>query len=175
MPDPTRQPSPHPPPPDPPSPNAFAEEFLRRLAEEDEPPFAEEADFAGPWRVLPAANGRFAVLRRWEAPEAGDEPHAVFDSYHLALLAAAVLPTLGAGPDLLLDGEAAEAGYPLWSGPKVAGHLRYFHVELVEALQLARALTASPEALATLLEAAGATALRHAGRVLRRRTDEREA
>lgn len=152
------------------TPNAFTREFLRRLAQADEPAFAEEAELAGPWRVA-AAGDRFAVVRRWEEPEAGDEPHAVFDSYHLALLAAAVLPALGNPADLAVAGEGEEAGYPLWSGSRRAGHLRYFHVELVDALALARGLVADPEALASLLEAAGATALRHAGRLLRRRLD----
>lgn len=154
-----------------PSVNAFAPEFLHRLELEDEPPYAEEADFAGPWRVVPAEGGGFAVLRHWEATEEGDEPHAVFDSYHLALLAAAVLPALGSSVELTLGGDGEEIGYPLWSGSSLAGHLRYFHVELVEALELARALVGSPESLSTLLAAAGPTALRHVGRLLRRRLD----
>ena len=39
----------------PPVPNAFAEEFLRRFEQEDEPPSAAEADVAGPWRVEPSS------------------------------------------------------------------------------------------------------------------------
>lgn len=148
--------------------NAFAEPFLERLEGEDEPPFASTADLAGPWRVVRLAEERYAVFRRWEASESGDRPYAVFDSRHLALLAAAVLPALGREPDFRLAAEASAAGYPLASGGRVAGHLRYFHDELAAALHLARSLVASPESLAALLSGAGATALRQAGRLLGR-------
>jgi hypothetical protein len=146
--------------------NAFAEPFLRRLEEEDEPPFAAAADLAGPWRVVRLGEERFAVVRRWEAPEAGDPPYAVFDSHHLALLAAAVLPALGREPEFRLGAEASAAGYPLTCGGRVSGHLRCFHDELAAALHLACSLVASPESLAALLSGAGATALRQTGRLL---------
>lgn len=153
-------------------PNAFAAPFLRRMAGRDEPPTAAEADTAGPWRVEPASGG-FAVLREGEQLERGDRPTAVFRDRAAALLAAAVLPTVGRDAAYRLGQDAEPGGYALRFQGEVAGHLQFFDESLAGALHVADGLARSPRSLATLLEAAGGLALERAGRILDRQTESR--
>jgi hypothetical protein len=155
-----------------PLPNAFASPFLSRMAERDEPSTAAEADTAGPWRVEPAPGG-FAVLREGEELELGDRPTAVFRDRAAALLAAAVLPTVGREAAYRLGQDADPKGYALRFHGEVAGHLQFFDEALAGALHVADGLARSPRSLATLLEAAGGLALERAGRILDRQTEGR--
>jgi hypothetical protein len=149
------------------------------MAERDEPPTAGDADVAGPWRIEPIAwkgGGRgFGLFRIGESLARGHAPVAVFPSRWLALLAAAVLPGTGRDPLLRIDQQPdADGLYPLLlpglHGEEVAGQLRLFDEALVDAINTVAHLLQSPEALAWLLEAAGAVALEHCGAILDERT-----
>jgi hypothetical protein len=133
-------------PAEPPAPaNAFADTFLTRLDDREEPPTAAEADLAGPWRIerLPdALGGGFGLFRLGESIERGDLPFARFDSLWLARLVAALILTLGGDP------------------------VEFHDPAIVNALQVADGLMRSPEALALFLEACGKVALERAGAIL---------
>src|SRR4029077_8633080 len=82
-------------------PNAFNPLFLGRLAEQDEPPTAGDADVAGPWRIEEVVWSRghgFGLFRIGESLGRGFAPVALFPSRWLALVAAAVLPGTGRDP-----------------------------------------------------------------------------
>lgn len=155
--------------------NAFDESFLTELDRSDEPISAAEAETAGPWRVE-ELNRRGAeswgVFHAALGSERGGHPVARFERRELALLAAAVLPATGRDPLLRLDPDDSSAGFAL-HGPngEIEGYLRHFDQPLEEALHVAAYLTRSPASLALLLEAAGSSALRDAGRLLRRATE----
>jgi hypothetical protein len=173
------------------SPNAFSPSFLHRIAERDEPPTAGEADMAGPWRVtaalgvLPRASSlasavleiapeRFGVFRLGESPARGHRPAAVFGELWLAQLAAAVLPGTGRDAAFRMRRESGPGGFAVetGNGGEVIGHLELFDERLIEALHVAESLVRSPEALASLLEAAGPVALERAGAILDERVPE---
>jgi hypothetical protein len=156
-------------------PNAFTNLFLTRLAEQDEPPTAGDADVAGPWRIEPIPGQGFGLFRIGETLVRGFAPVAIFPSRWLALLAAAVLPGTGRDPLLRIDKQAdADGGYPLLlpgkDGDEVAGRLQLFDERLVDALNVAAHLLQAPESLAWLLEAAGAVALERCGAIFDERT-----
>jgi hypothetical protein len=145
--------------------NVFTPEFLQLLGERDEPPTAGEADVAGPWRVEEIP-GVFGVFRSGESNPRGFRPYAAFASRPLALLAAAALPGTGREPSFLLNKEAGPSGYAVESGGEIVGVLGLFDEKLVDALNVLEAVVRSPQALADLLEAAGAVALERAGVIL---------
>lgn len=147
-------------------PNAFNPSFLRRMEGRDEPETAAEADTAGPWRVVVADGGGFAVLREGEYLEMGDRPAAVFRERAMALLAAAVLPATGRTETYRLSPEGERDGFALLLCGQPAGYLRLFDESLAAALHVADNLARSPRSLAILLEAAGGLALERAGRIL---------
>jgi hypothetical protein len=156
-------------------PNSFTTLFLSRLAEQDEPPTAGDADIAGPWRIESIPGHGFGLFRIGETLARGFTPVAVFPSRWLALLAAAVLPGTGRDPLLRIDPQAdADGVYPLLlpgkDGDEVAGRLQLFDERLVDAMNVAVHLLQAPEALAWLLEAAGAVALERCGAILDERT-----
>jgi len=159
-----------------PSPNAFAAEFLRVFSQEDEPASAAEADAAGPWDVQPAAtaDGReaFGLWRLGEQPEHGDAPAGLFRERSTALLAAAVCPFLGREPYHLLGQERWNGGYPLVRQGETLGWIDLFDEDWAFGINVLERFTRSPEALATLMEAAGPLALERAGRILRKRVLE---
>lgn len=92
-------PGPPAPPPRPPGEpaNAFCAGFLDRVAAREPAPATPEADFAGPWRVVPLYGAPDGAPFRGESPEwgcfpaGGHRPALVFDSPDLAYLAAAAL------------------------------------------------------------------------------------
>jgi hypothetical protein len=148
--------------------NAFDETFLAAIDQLDEPVTAAEAEAAGPWSLVPMANGEWGVFRRGQSPERGDVPIASFRRREKALLAAAVLPGTGRDPLFRLAPEADPHGYTVISqSGETEGHLRLFDENLRDALHVAECLLRSPESLARLLEAAGGIALRETGRLLR--------
>ncbi|HEX9940482.1 MAG TPA: hypothetical protein VGG03_00585 [Thermoanaerobaculia bacterium] len=158
--------------------NAFAEEFLQRFDLEDEPSSAAEADVAGPWEVQPSslADGRegFGVWRLGERPEWGDAPAGVFRERPAALLAAAVRPFVGRDPFYELGNERWSSGFPLLRHGEAVGWIDLFDQDWAFGLNVLERFTRSPEALATLLEAAGPLALERAGRILRLRVMDGE-
>lgn len=145
----------------------FTEEALSRLGDYDEPPTALEAELGGLWRVVRLANGYGVV--QWGDEVAGDPPLGRFNARYLALLAAAALPGLGRACGFKVGSEAGEEGYPLRAEGVEVGALRVFLADLGPALDLLATLLRSPVSLALLLEAAGPTALKRAGRVLGQR------
>jgi hypothetical protein len=151
--------------------NAFSDEFLRRFETEDEPASAGEADAAGPWGVepLPTADGReaFGLWRAGERPEWGDAPAAQFRERSTALLAAAVRPFVGREPFYALGKERWKGGFPLLRHGEPAGWLDLFDEDWTFGVNVLERFVRSPEALATLMEAAGPLALERAGRILR--------
>jgi hypothetical protein len=149
--------------------NAFAQEFLTRFRQQDDPYEALEAELIGPWRVEAVGTDGFGVFRLWEDPGRGDAPRALFGSEATALLAAAVLPGLGRGGGFRLAGEPDPVGlYAIERDGAACGALPVFDEPLVQALNVAAGLARSPEALAQLLRAAGPTAVELAGRRLGR-------
>jgi len=153
-----------------PVPNAFNDDFLKRIGERDEPPTASEADVAGPWTIEPLLGGGFALFRSGEGSARGSRATAVFRERPQALLAAAVLPGTGREAFFRLGSEPTPNGYPLLNlAGETAGALRHFDQPLAAALHVVETLLRSPEALANLLEAAGGLALERAGAILDQR------
>lgn len=154
-------------------PNAFTEEFLRRFEAEDEPPSAAEADVAGPWRIEPSSTseGReaFGLWRLGERQAWGDAPAGLFRERQTALLAAAVRPFVGRDPFYELGTERWNGGFPLLRQGEVIGWIDLFDQDWVFGINVLERFVRSPEAIATLLEAAGPLALEGAGRILRER------
>lgn len=144
--------------------NAFTEEYLKLLSHRDEPLTAAEADTAGPWHLEAHPQG-WAVLRQGESLEAGSAPTALFQKKDAARLLAAVLPGTGRRPRYRLGKDAESLGYPLLDDGRVAGHLRFFDEDLVNALNVVDALASMPRDLAWLIDGAGGLALDHAGKI----------
>lgn len=153
--------------------NAFAPGFLAACAERDQPAGVAEADSAGPWKVVETAEGRWAVLRRWESLEAGDRPRLVAASREDALFAAAALPGAGRADLYRLSPEPDSAGgYPVETAHGEPIRCAAFDAELVAGMHALRAAGLVPEALAAFLEAVGHAPLEHAGRILAARVAE---
>jgi hypothetical protein len=179
-----RNPTPHRPNrrPNHPSPgNAFTPAFLDLLDPEDDPPTATEALAEGPWTVvrvaapkLPFADSDgaaanqaepWAVVREGDRPDA-EPPAATFVHLHPARLATAALPVASRDGVYRLDRDPDPRGFALRQDGRLVGHLPWHHQELVVALRHLDALARSPRALAAVLEAAGASALRRVGALL---------
>jgi hypothetical protein len=156
--------------------NAFASEFLDRLAEHDEAATSREASTAGPWRVVALGPDRWGVLQDGDA-----EPYGVFEARELALLAAAMIPAAGREPRLLVFGEAAPEGFPVGAlhaaegRVEIQGWLSAFDADAADCVNNGLHLAASPASLALVLEAAGPAALRRAGAILAERLKARAA
>jgi hypothetical protein len=164
--------------------NAFDRSFLDVLDPEDDPATATEAAAEGPWTVVQLAapkipfteplgdesnaSAPWAVVREGDPPDA--DPAATFIHPHPARLAAAAVPIAARDAAYRLDPARSARGFPLRQHGRVVGHLPWHHQELVTTLNVLDALARSPRALATLLEAAGATALQRVGAILARRT-----
>jgi hypothetical protein len=160
--------------------NAFDRAFLDLLDPEDDPLTATEAVAEGPWTVVQVAapkipfaepNGPepWAVVRAGDRPD-DESPAATFVHPHPAQLAAAAVPIASRDPLYRLAGEQDPRGFALRHSGHVVGHLPWHHQELVVALNHLDALARSPRALAAVLEAAGASALRRVGALLARRS-----
>jgi hypothetical protein len=163
-------------PPEPPAPptppNAFDAAFLARLEEQDEPAAAEEADWAGPWRLahLPDGSG-VGLFRAGESTDRGHRPFARFRDRSDALLTMAMiasrreaayrLQALSEGQGWAVQSRAA------WG--EAVGWLGVFDEDLVARISWAEALMRSPEALAFFLEACGKVVLERAGSILEER------
>jgi hypothetical protein len=153
-------------------PNIFLREFLDRLGERLEPPSAAEAAVSGTWRLEEIRATFYAVFRPETPPARGYRPTAVVFDPHHALLIAALLPGTGRDPLYRLHKEPTADGYSVESGGEILGHLAVFDDKLVDALHVVECILRSPEALANLLEAAGAVVLERAGAILEGRMRE---
>jgi hypothetical protein len=166
-------------------PNAFTAAYLSRLAEQDEPPTAGDADVAGPWRIESIPGHGFGLFRLGENLARGFAPTAVFPNRWLALLMAGILPGTGRDPLLLLSKQPdAHGAYPVAlagggddgdggdDGKRPpAGFFQLFDEKSIDALNVVIHLIQAPESLAFVLEAAGSVTLERCGAIL----DERAA
>ena len=160
------------------TPNAFDDEFLRLFGQEDEPASAAESDVAGPWRVELASTSTgleaFALWRLGERPEWGDAPAGLFRERSTALLAAAVRPFAGRDAFYDLGKERRNGGFPLLRQGEAVGWIELFDEDWAFGINMLERFTRAPEALATLLAAAGPLTLERAGRILLHRILESE-
>jgi hypothetical protein len=154
----------------------FTPAFLERIRRLDNPPSAREASLSGPWEVEPVPSRdhglRFVVSRRTEPFSRGGSVFGVFPSRTEALQLAAVLPALGAPMGLHVNTNDHRLGYALHDGEVFLGHLARDDARLLPHFHLARRLTADPDALASLMEAAGPEALAILGRTLHRKIEK---
>jgi hypothetical protein len=149
--------------------NAFRSDYLDLLHRQDEAFLSAEAESAGPWVLRPEENGH-ALYRIWEGREHGDRPEAVFQHRDIALLFMAVWPAVGRDP-VFRAGAQTEEGHEVLGGAVVAGHLRSFNDEVLQAAHVAASIVRSPRALAALLEAAGPVIQEKVGQILGRSVD----
>src|SRR4029077_9686044 len=151
--------------------NAFDADFLARLEDRDEPPAAEVAEWAGPWRLDKTRDGGLELYRLGESAGRGHRPFGRFQHPSDGLLAMAMiacrreaayrLMSLPDGPGYAVQSRAA------WG--EAVGWLTVFDEELVSGLCWAEALMGSPEALSFFLEACGKVVLERAGAILEER------
>lgn len=146
--------------------NAFQPSFLDRMGEHDEPPFAAEAEAAGPWHIEEVPEQGFGLFRPGESLARGFRPVAVCDTLWLARLMAAILPGTGRDQAFRLQTQPDLYGYGVESRGdwcRVVAHLELFNEDIVHALHVAFCLVRSPESLKLLLAAAGGVALELTG------------
>ena len=91
--------------------NAFDPSFLQRVGEQDEPPFAAEAEAAGPWHIEEVPGRGFGLFRPGESAARGVRPVAVCESLWLARLTAAILPGTGRDHAFRLQTQPGFEGY----------------------------------------------------------------
>jgi hypothetical protein len=119
--------------------------------------------------VEPIPGLGFGLFRAGESLTRGFRPAAVFPDRWLALLAAAVLPGTGRDALLRLNKEPDTEGYGVaLDDGAIVGHFALFDEPLLDAMNVTAALVRSPQSLAFLLEAAGASALERSGAILDR-------
>jgi hypothetical protein len=148
--------------------NAFRNEFLDGLREQDEPVLSMEGETTGPWELRREPDG-WALYRMWEGAEHGDVPEAAFKYRDVGLLFLAVWPAVGRDPVFRLAAERSRGGFSLESGTAVVGGLRTFNDELLSAAHVAACVVRSPLCLAALFEAAGPIVQEKVGQILGRR------
>lgn len=156
--------------------------LLTLLARSDGEEDTTEAEAAG-CRKVAKVGGWWGLFRAWDEPEEGDPPVAVFTERAAALLAAAVWEARARAPLVCMDPTGTPEGFLVWAASPTIdskadeplGWVPIFDPHLGQALALAAALVRDPEALATLLEAAGAEAVDQVDRILRRRLGDRLA
>jgi len=152
-------------------PNAFDLEFLERLLEREEPPAAQEAEWAGPWLLDPSPDGDFVFYRLGESAERGHQPWARFRNQSEALIAMAML-TCRREAAYRLSPTREALGYPVRSRPgwcETVAWLSVFDEDLVQGFAFLESLMRSPQALSYFLEACGKTVLERAGAILEQR------
>jgi hypothetical protein len=142
--------------------NAFSEEYLAAVKEQDEPSTAHEAETSGPFTLV-EQQGMLALFRTWEQ---GDLPQAVFHHRETALLFQAIWPAAGRSRLFRLRQTPDAHGYGLEQEGQLVGSLRNFDPDVVSGGHFVSYLARTPWSLALLVEAAGPTAQRHLGRLL---------
>jgi hypothetical protein len=148
--------------------NAFKNEFLDLLREQDEPVLSMEGETIGPWELRHESGG-WALYRLWESAEHGDRPEASFKHRDVGLLFQAVWPAVGRDPVFRLAAERTQGAFAVESGSVGVGRLRTFNDELLYAAHVAACMVRSPLALAALVEAAGPVVQEKVGQILGRR------
>ena len=148
--------------------NAFSARYLAAVQELDDPPTAHEADTSGPLELV-EEEGQTALYRAWESGAQGDAPLAVFRRRETALLFQAIWPAIGRNILYRLADLPAAGGYGLEEDGQQVGSLRDFDPSAVLGGHFAAYLARTPLSLALLVEAAGPTAQKHVGRILRAR------
>ena len=146
--------------------NAFHPSFLDRVAEQDEPPFAAEAEAAGPWHIEEIKGRGFGLFRPGESLGRGIRPVAVCETLWLARLLAAILPGTGRDRAFRLNPKPDLEGYAVESRgdwARAVAWLELFNDDIPEALHVALCLVRSPESLKLLLAAAGGVSLELTG------------
>ena len=157
-------------------PNVFDGAFLALLAERDEPDAAEEAEWAGPWRLERLREGGLGLFRLGESASRGGRPVAAFRQQSDALLTMAMIAARRE-PAYRLRPVSDGSGYELQSRAawgEAVGWLDVFDEDLATGLSWADALMRSPEALAFVLEACGKVILERAGAILQERLGSAE-
>jgi hypothetical protein len=150
-------------------PNAFSQEYLEAVHEQDEPSTSLEADTSGPFS-LEEQQGMIALFRAWESYANGDVPQAVFRHRETALLFQAIWPALGRNRLFRLKSAPSSRGYEIEEdGGQIAGCLQSFNTEAVLGGHFASCLARVPLSLSLLVEASGPVSQRHLGRILARR------
>jgi hypothetical protein len=141
--------------------NVFHASFLDRLqAEAGESDHAAEADLAGPWLVQ-------QVGAQWHVVAEGEDvPEVVAESYETAMLAAALLPSVGRSRLALVSERDAEGYRLLGAGGEVLAHLRHDFQDLGHAMHVVECLRRSPLELARFLYSTRGSSLERAGRLL---------
>ncbi|HYG64958.1 MAG TPA: hypothetical protein VEL74_20415 [Thermoanaerobaculia bacterium] len=154
--------------------NIFLHEFLQQLRQRDEPSpsVSAEASKAGPWRVEEIPATFYGVYATGQDASRGDRAIAIFGDWYHALLISALIPATGRDPLYRLHKEPTPDGYAVETGGEVIGHLAVFDDKLIDALHVVECLLRSPEALASLFEAAGPVILERAGAILSGRVRE---
>ena len=128
---------------------------------------AEEAEYAGPWKLAGREDG-VALTRLYEEAGGDRPPEGLFADLATALRFYAVLPAVSRPPLIEIDSESAAGWYAVRSEGAPVGKLRVFHDRFADAAHVAEAITRSPLSLAALLLAAGPQAIREVGRILQR-------
>lgn len=161
------------------SPNAFSQDFLDRLQDREEAPFAAlECEARGPWvaieRPVAAAvhrGERWAVHRSWENPGT-DRPAAVFTDRDLAFLFAAGQEVGGRRSILAISREPdGDRGYAvlqldLEGRMQIVGHIQVYDEDTFRAFQNLETLLRAIDPLAQVLDAAGGSIVELVGRRL---------
>jgi hypothetical protein len=152
--------------------NAFSNQYLQILRDQDDVEGALEATSAGPFKLVEVEGG-LGLFRLWESPEAGFRPLAVFADRATALRFMVVWSVIGRERTYRASQERGPLGVPVESAGTVVGYLNAFNDELLFAAHVVDCILKSPAALAALLEAAGPLAQEIAGQILARTVEEK--
>jgi len=152
-------------------PNAFSDSFLEALRNQDEPFYAEEAELGGPW-VVREKEGLFEIFRSWEKAELGHEPEARVKVSEVALILTAALPALGR-ERLFKIRDSEEGRQILFVENMEAGEMRVFNSDLLTGAHFLACVARSPQALASLVQAAGPLTMEMVGQILHGKLAER--
>lgn len=148
--------------------NAFDRRFLNLIDVLDEAPGCSQADYGGPWKIVPLSR-ELGVFRSWEDPRAGDLPTVVTGLRETALRFTAVLPCAGVEHSLYLADSPEAHGFAIrGAGPEALAWMQHFNPDLFEAYRVSEHLARSPVSVAAVLESAGPLAIHHVGRILAR-------
>lgn len=150
--------------------NAFTQEYLDAIREDDEPTHAAEAEFGGPWHIVEREKD-YALFREWEGPEHGDEPFLVTPELTIAQIFQLALQ-ISARPPLFEHGPDKQAlGFPVFSEGKAVAHTQLFHEDAMPSAHALSCIVRSPQALALLIEIAGPLTQEMVGRLLNQRLE----
>lgn len=148
-------------------PSAFTPEFVEHLRSLEDVPTAQEAELAGPWKVVRTSGG-YRILRTWERPELmTSSPGFRFDHPRQALVFSAVLPAVARSPLYrFVEVPSEDGSFLIESEGQILGRAPRFHPELLFAAHVGDWVARSPLSLARLFEAAGPTAQILLGQIL---------